>query len=166
MLWLRALIFTVLVPGMVAIFIPQQITGSRPPRGGWWSAGWLPSIGGALIYLRCLLSFIAAQGTPAIFFTRHLRSVLREEPGVLVRRDLYKFTRNPMYLGVLAVIFGQAIVFGSVGVALYGVLAFVFFHAVVTLFEEPHLKSRDRVAFEDYCRSVPRWLGLPRSRAR
>jgi protein-S-isoprenylcysteine O-methyltransferase Ste14 len=100
-----------------------------------------------------------------MFFTRHLRAIWGEEPPSLVRSGLYRYSRNPMYVGVLAAIFGQAIIFGSGAVALYGLLMIVFFHLIVTLVEEPHLRRRDPQAFARYAAEVPRWIGFePRRR--
>jgi protein-S-isoprenylcysteine O-methyltransferase Ste14 len=36
---------------------------------------------------------------------------------------------------------------------------FLFFHLVVRLVEEPHLRAMHGPAYEIYCRAVPRWLG-------
>jgi protein-S-isoprenylcysteine O-methyltransferase Ste14 len=66
-----------------------------------------------------------------------------------------------MYVAMLLVIFGQAIVFASRAVALYGVGAFLFFHVSVIRIEEPHLRAKQGAAWDDYARRVPRWLGLP-----
>jgi protein-S-isoprenylcysteine O-methyltransferase Ste14 len=162
MLKLRAVLFTVLVPGSVAVLVPWTIYAGAALAGGWWRAGWLLVIAGSAIYLRCLLSFLAENGTPAIFFTRALRSVLGEEPGTLVRSGLYRYSRNPMYVGVLAVVFGQAILFASLALTVYGVLLFVAFDIVVAFLEEPHLKARDPFAFEAYARATPRWIGMRR----
>jgi protein-S-isoprenylcysteine O-methyltransferase Ste14 len=110
---------------------------------------------GASLYLVCLASFLAANGTPAIFFTRPLRAVIGEEPTSLVRAGVYRFSRNPMYVGVLAAIFGQAIVFASRTMLIYGILTGIAFHLVVVLAEEPHLRSKQGAAYAEYCRKVP-----------
>ena len=162
MLPLRGLIFTLLVPCAIAVYVPRQIIDPPVPQGGPWQAGWLLIVLGSVVYLRCLFRFLAANGTPAIFFTKHLRSILGTEPPVLVRRDLYRFSRNPMYLAVVAVILGQAILYASPLLAVYGAVTFLLFHAVVIWVEEPHLNARDPKSFEDYRRQVPRWLGLPK----
>ena len=159
MLFVRGLIFTVAIPGLVAVWIPYRMLGGRPAAAGAWGLGWILVAIGAAVYLRCLAGFLASGGTPAMFFTRSLRWLIGEEPPLLVRGGLYRFSRNPMYLGVLAVIFGQAIVFASGPVARYGVLMAIGFHLAVVLFEEPHLRAREGAEYEEYCRRVPRWLG-------
>jgi protein-S-isoprenylcysteine O-methyltransferase Ste14 len=159
LLWLQGLIFTVLVPGVVAFFVPQWLRAS-PAAGGWWSLGWILFALGAVFYLRCLLDFLLAGGTPAIFFTRHIRAVLGEEPREIVRSGLYRYSRNPMYLGVLMAIAGQALVYRSRAIALYLIVAAVFFECVVVFVEEPHLARARGADYDDYRRRVPRWFRI------
>lgn len=165
MLFLRGLTFTVAIPGLVAGFAPFWILSGRPMAPGAWQFGWILVATGAAAYLWCLAGFLTSRGTPAIFFTRHLRWLIGEEPPSLVRSGLYRYSRNPMYLGVLAAIFGQALVFASGRLAVYGVLVWIGFHLAVVLAEEPHLRARDGAAYEEYSRKVPRWIGLPRARS-
>lgn len=160
MLPLRGLIFTLLIPGFIAVYAPHLLLGSRLQQEGPWQAGWLLIVLGGAIYFLCLFSFLAANGTPAIFFTRHLRMIIGSEPSVLVRGGLYKFSRNPMYLGVVMVIMGQALLYSSGLLAAYGATMFLLFHLVVIFIEEPHLKARNPKSFEQYHREVPRWFGL------
>jgi protein-S-isoprenylcysteine O-methyltransferase Ste14 len=163
MLWFRGAIFTILVPAVVAGYVPWLLANSTlSPRrfaAGYWRIGWVLVVIGAAIYLRCLLSFLAAHGTPAIFFSRGLRAIWGEEPPSLVRSSLYRYSRNPMYLGVLTLILGEALVYKSLPVALYALGLFAFFHLLVVFVEEPHLRAREGQSYEDYRRRTPRWLG-------
>src|SRR5262245_52706066 len=111
MLWLRGIVFTALVPVMIAGWAPAAIDPRRHAAGGAWSLGWSVVAVGVALYVFCLLRFLASGGTPAIFFTRPLRGLLGEEPRRLVQGSLYTLTRNPMYLGVVLAVLGQAIVF-------------------------------------------------------
>jgi protein-S-isoprenylcysteine O-methyltransferase Ste14 len=81
-----------------------------------------------------------------------------DAPRVLVVEGLYKFTRNPMYVGVLAVILGQALYYGAASVALCGCAALVGFALLVRFYEEPTLRRLFGAQYEDYCRQVPRWI--------
>ncbi len=161
LLWVRAIVFSVLVPGVVAFFVPQWLR-TTPAAGAWWSLGWIAFGVGAAIYLRCLFDFLRAGGTPAVFFTRHARALLGEEPKEVVRGGLYRYSRNPMYLGVFIAIAGQAVVYRSTRIVIYLLIAVAFFHCVVVFLEEPHLARERGRSYEEYCRRVPRWLGLPR----
>ncbi len=161
MLWIRGLIFTVLVPGVVGFWLPSAVDPGAHRAGGIWEAGWIPIAAGTLIYLWCLLRFLAAGGTPAIHFTRPVRFLIGEEPKGLVSGGLYRYSRNPMYMGVLTAIFGQAILFASPRIAGYGCVVLACFYLIVVLIEEPHLRATRGQAYEEYCRAVPRWIGVP-----
>lgn len=159
MLWIRGIVFTVLVPLVIGVVVPRTIDAAHP-QSGWWSAGWLMVAAGAAVYSACLLSFLAAGGTPAIFFTRHLRVLIGEEPPRIVELGLYRYSRNPMYAGVLAVVWGQAIVCASRRIAVYGLFLWLMFHLVVVLLEEPHLRASRGASYDEYRRKTPRWLGI------
>jgi protein-S-isoprenylcysteine O-methyltransferase Ste14 len=158
MLWIRGLVFTALVPGVIGVFVPIAMERGRHLQGGPWMAGWLLVAAGAAIYSVCLLRFLAWGGTPAIFFTRGLRSLIGEEPRTLVQDWLYRISRNPMYVAVVLGVFGQAMVFAAANVAAYGVVLWLFFHLTVVLLEEPHLRAQYGPSYDAYCRRVPRWL--------
>ena len=161
MLWIRGLIFTVLVPGTVAGWVPHALLGGRGLQLGLWQMGWVLVAAGTLGALSAFFEFLTAGGTPMIFFGRGLRFVVGEEPRVLVRGGLFRYSRNPMYLAVLSIVWGQALIFGSARLAVYGAALFILFHLVVTQIEEPHLRRREGAKFDEYCRHVPRWLGMP-----
>jgi protein-S-isoprenylcysteine O-methyltransferase Ste14 len=79
-----------------------------------------------------------------------------------VARGLYRFSRNPMYIGVLSMLAAQALYFGSGWLWLYAALIFTAFHAFVVLYEEPTLTRSFGAAYRHYRGLVPRWLpGLP-----
>lgn len=162
MLWVRAFLFTALAPGVVGFLVPTLLHSGVPLRGGVWKLGWIPALLGGAIYAACLLKFLAAGGTPAAFILRPVRHLVGEEPAQLVRGGLYRFTRNPMYVGVLTAIFGQAVLFASPSVAVYGLACWLGMHLFVVFVEEPHLRARQGRGYEDYCRRVPRWLGPSR----
>jgi protein-S-isoprenylcysteine O-methyltransferase Ste14 len=109
MLYIRGLIFTILVPVVVAVVVPSLLHRDIHAAIGLKMTGGLVILIGAALYGMCLLRFLISGGTPAIFFTRHLKFLIGEEPAKLVREGIYRFSRNPMYLSVLLVVFGQAI---------------------------------------------------------
>ena len=97
-----------------------------------------------------------------IFFARPLRWLVGEEPRALVTRGLYRVSRNPMYLGVLTTIAGQAVVFASARIASYLFVVALTFHFVVVFIEEPHLRRLNGAAYRGLPRRVPRWIGRDR----
>jgi protein-S-isoprenylcysteine O-methyltransferase Ste14 len=162
MLYVRGLIFTILVPFVVGVVVPSFLHRDIHAAIELKITGGVVILIGAVLYAMCLLRFLLSGGTPAIFFTRHLKFLIGEEPTKLVHEGIYRFSRNPMYLSVLLVVFGQAIFFRSSEVAFYGIELFVLFHLVVVFIEEPHLRSERGAAYEEYFRQVPRWFGRTR----
>jgi protein-S-isoprenylcysteine O-methyltransferase Ste14 len=151
------LIFTLLVPVVLGGLVPSWI-GGGDQNHVWSAVGWLPMLAGTTIYVVCLLRFLGAGGTPAIFFTRPLRSLIGEEPARLVEGGMYRLSRNPMYIGVLLAVFGQAILCASLRIAGYGLALCAFFQFVVVFLEEPHLRRERGPAYAAYYRRVPRWF--------
>ena len=163
MLWLRGLIFTVLVPLVVGYVIPQDLRDPGGVAPGLWQAGYVLIAAGVTLYFWCLVCFLLAGGTPAIFFTRHLSFLLGKEPPQVVRNGPYRFSRNPMYVAVVTAILGQAILYRSSRVLIYGGCAAIIFQLVVVILEEPHLRRTRGPGYEAYLRTVARWLGRPRA---
>jgi protein-S-isoprenylcysteine O-methyltransferase Ste14 len=157
MIFLKNLLFSVLVPGSVAGLVPWWIRrAAGEPQLAESPLAVVPGLvllcAGLGIYLRCVTDFGSAGGTPAPI----------DPPKQLVVRGLYRFSRNPMYVGVLSVIAGQALLFASWRLALYAAAIFGMFHGFVVLYEEPTLRRQFGASYEDLCARVPRWLGRPR----
>jgi protein-S-isoprenylcysteine O-methyltransferase Ste14 len=76
----------------------------------------------------------------------------------LVVTGLYRHVRNPIYAALVAVILGQAVLFGDWRLLLYGALVFVAFHIFVLAYEEPTLRESFGAEYETYCANVARWL--------
>ena len=150
---LKALLFVVLLPGVVAVYVPWHIMHAShsfgvPPRNVSTIAAALVVAIGAVVLLRCVWDFLAAgHGTLAPV----------DPPRRLVVRGLYRYTRNPMYNGVLAMILGQAWLFRSPALVAYALGVFAINHLFVVLYEERTLASRFGDAYLAYRRAVPRW---------
>ena len=106
---------------------------------------------GASIYLWCAWDFtFAGRGTPAPI----------DPPKALVVRGLYRYMRNPMYVGVLSILVGEALFFESRTLFEYAAIVFIFFYLFVVLYEEPVLKQKFGEPYQRYRQTVPRWLPL------
>jgi len=79
-------------------------------------------------------------------------------PQNLVVTGLYRYVRNPMYVAVVAIILGQAILFGDGRLMTYGVFIWLAFHAFVLTYEEPVLAQSFGAEYEDFRANVPRWI--------
>ena len=141
-------------PGFVAGLVPWWISQWRldAPFFGFAPirfAGGALAAAGILGLLECFARFaLQGIGTPApILPTRHL-----------VIAGLYRYVRNPMYEAVLAVIFGQALLWGNAAVLAYGASVWLLFHLFVRLYEEPTLRAAFGPEYDAYCVRVPRWI--------
>lgn len=76
----------------------------------------------------------------------------------LVVTGLYRYVRNPMYVGVAALVFGQGLLFGNIRVLEYGVVVWIAFHLFVLGYEEPTMKATFNGEYEEFCKNVPRWI--------
>jgi len=110
--------------------------------------GTVPILVGILTYLWCAWSFtFSGRGTPL-----HILP-----PEELVVSGLYRFVRNPMYVGGCLILLGEAFLFASPGLLIYALAMFAFFNVFV-YGEETRLRRTYGESYEQYCKSVPRWI--------
>jgi|ERR1051326_3887980 protein-S-isoprenylcysteine O-methyltransferase Ste14 len=156
---LRSIFFALLLPGTVTVLVPYLIVS----RGG--AAAFprfdvpgclslIPISVGAGILFRCIRDFaVVGRGTLAPV----------DPPKRLVVQGLYRYVRNPMYVGVLCILFGETLLFRSIRLLCYATSVFVVLNLFVLFFEEPILRKKFGESYNDYCRQVRRWLPrLPR----
>ncbi|WP_109508056.1 methyltransferase family protein [Nocardioides speluncae] len=146
-----SLVWFVLAPVMVAGVVPWWITrwdGSAPGVVVRDVVGGVLVVAGALVVTVCFVQFaVQGRGTP-------MPAAPTES---LVVSGIYRYVRNPMYVGVGAVIAGQALAFQSWGcTAWLGVVALAF-AAFVHGYEQPTLSREYGAAYERYRREVPGW---------
>ena len=144
-------LFLVIAPGTMAGLLPWLI--------GRWTLHpepfWLRITGVVLIVtgLPVLIDSFArfamqGFGTPApLAPTQHL-----------VVTGAYCYVRNPMYLSVAALVFGQAVLLGDWRIALYGAVFALVCHLFVVLVEEPRLMRDFGADYVTYRDEVPRWI--------
>jgi protein-S-isoprenylcysteine O-methyltransferase Ste14 len=151
---LGSALFLILAPGTVAGLVP------------WWISRWqmkpaffglsLLRIAGVVLILAglpvLLDSFarfaIQGLGTPApVFPTKHL-----------VVTGWYRYVRNPMYVAVLSIIVGQALLLGNIHVLEYGAAAWLVTHFFVLAYEEPTMRATFGEEYQQFCQNVPRWI--------
>jgi protein-S-isoprenylcysteine O-methyltransferase Ste14 len=148
---LKTLLFTILVPGFVLVGAPYLLLGGfpAPGRGPLAWLGLLCVVIGASIYFRCAWEFaVRGLGTPAPIAPTKF----------LVVSGLHRYVRNPMYIGVMLVIWGEAALFHSAVLAVYAVMVCIPVHLFVIFYEEPTLRRQFGEQYEEYRRAVPRWI--------
>jgi len=148
---LNTILFTIFVPGTVAIYIPLRLVGGwvRPANGPLTWLGVVTFLAGAAIYFRCAWEFaVRGLGTPAPIAPTKF----------LVTTALHRYVRNPMYIGVALAILGQAALFRSLYVLEYAAVMLIIAHIFVVIYEEPTLRRQFGESYEEYRRNVPRWI--------
>jgi len=78
--------------------------------------------------------------------------------GELIESGPYRYSRNPMYVGVVIAVVGEGIVFESLLGVGAAVIVWALFRQMVLSYEEPLLRSQLGEPFEEYCQRVPRWF--------
>jgi protein-S-isoprenylcysteine O-methyltransferase Ste14 len=151
-LW-RNIVFVILVPGVVAGLIPWLITGYELHDWGTWAwvvipvAAVLIAAGSAVLLYGVWRFATEGRGTPApVAPTQEL-----------VIGGPYRYVRNPMYLGVGAVIIGQALLSPSWAMLAYTLAFGVAVFAFVRLYEEPTLHRTFGEQYAKYVADVPGW---------
>jgi protein-S-isoprenylcysteine O-methyltransferase Ste14 len=150
---LRSLLWTILLPGIFAGYVPWRFFGlSRSefttfdPRH---VAGWLCVATGVVLLSACIFEFArSGRGTLSPI----------DPPRRLVVRGLYRYVRNPMYLSVTTIVLGEALAAGSRALALYWAIWFLGANLFVIAYEEPALRRRFGASYDQYAREVGRWL--------
>ena len=148
MLFLRALCSFLMLPGTVAGLIPAWIVSNDRGRAQGLSLGSVPIAIGVVMLLWCVRDFyVSGRGTLAPW----------DPPKRVVIVGLYRFTRNPMYVGILFLLSGWSFLAASPWLAAYGVFLAIAFHLRVLLYEEPVLKKQFGEEWDGYAATVPRW---------
>ncbi|HSR69390.1 MAG TPA: isoprenylcysteine carboxylmethyltransferase family protein [Acidobacteriota bacterium] len=153
-LWLRSLFWAALAPGTVTLLIPYLIvTRWGPATVSHWGVtqflGLALVLTGAGLLVHCIWNFAAiGRGTLSPL----------DAPRRLVVNGLYRYTRNPMYVSVLTVLLGEALLFQSLVLLGYAGAWFGLVHLVIVFYEEPVLRRQFGPSYRSYCRQVGRWL--------
>jgi protein-S-isoprenylcysteine O-methyltransferase Ste14 len=152
-LTLSSLLWTILLPGVVSGYVPWALFGVRDtvvnPGSPLQLLGLLFIGAGAALLIACIVEFArSGRGT--------LSPV--DPPKHLVVRGLYRYVRNPMYLSVTAILLGEVMLTRSGALALYWLIWFVVVNAFVIGYEEPTLRLEFGESYEEYVRTVGRWI--------
>jgi protein-S-isoprenylcysteine O-methyltransferase Ste14 len=153
-LLVRILLFTLVVPATVVVYVPARLARAPGSPVG-VVAGALVVTTALFLVSWCFYEFaVRGRGTPAPW----------DAPRHLVTSGPYRRSRNPIYVGVLLILLGEAAFFGSLALLAWAALTAVGAYLFVVLYEEPGLRRRFGAEYASYLAEVPRWL--PRLRRR
>ena len=152
---LGSAVFFIAAPGVVAGLVPWLITGWHVEKPSSTFAVVRIAVGAVIlvaavtVLIRAFARFVVeGSGTPA---------PIGPTERLVVGGD-YRFVRNPMYLAVVSAIFAQAMIFGSVGLLLYGIAIWAVMAAFVRWYEEPTLEERYGDQYDRYRQAVRAWI--------
>jgi protein-S-isoprenylcysteine O-methyltransferase Ste14 len=148
---LGSALFLILAPGTVAGLVPWWITRwpQATPALPLAVVGGSLVVSGLLLLIECFGRFaVLGRGTPAPVAL----------PERLVVTGAYRRVRNPMYVAVVAIVLGQAALFASPALLVYGLALWGGFHAFVLVHEEPTLRRAFPRDCAPFFAAVPRWI--------
>jgi len=149
----RSLLWTFLLPGLYAGYLPWRYFGVREALATIDGVReWIGVAGfaaGALLLAACIWEFaVSGRGT--------LSPVDPTES--LVVKGLYRYVRNPMYLSVTLIVASQVLLTGSRGLALYWAIWFAATNIFIIAYEEPTMQRKFPVEYAAYTAAVRRWI--------
>ena len=145
----RALLAFLALPGLVAFVVPLLIAWPSVREGSFNALALILLIPGIALLLWCVRDFLViGKGTLAPW----------DPPRSLVSSGPYRFSRNPMYVGVSLILLGWAMAFRSSGLLLYALIVILAFHLRVVFGEEPWLARTHQRKWNEYRSRVPRWM--------
>ena len=149
-LLLKNLMFTLAVPGTVGVYVPLLLARGRVPASGLvFLVALALLVTGGVIYAWCVWELaVFGLGTPAPI----------DAPKKLVVSGLYRYTRNPIYVGVLTVLLGWSVMFRAMNLLIYAFCVAICFHLFVVFYEERRLRLQFSAEYDDYRAKVGRWL--------
>ena len=155
-LWLliRNLAMIVLFPGTVVVYIPYRLLGAYPSPEltslslTQYLAVLLLMIGAAILFKSIWSFAYVGRGTLAPF----------DETRKLIVVGLYRYVRNPMYVGVLLILLGESWLFRSAALLAYTGFCFLVANILIIGYEENRLRHKYGDEFREYCKHVRRWI--------
>lgn len=140
--------------GLAMWLIDARMPIVRVASPAWMRAGWLFVGLGVALDLWSVSLFLRARTT--------INPLRPQRSRELVTTGPYRYTRNPMYLGLLLVLIGWACVLGSAG-PLFVLPLFVWIVTAMQIVpEEAAMAERFGAAYTAYAARVPRWIGSRR----
>ena len=144
--------FFVVGPGTVVGVIPWLITRWALPELGApgrvvQGVGVLLIVAGLVPLVHAFVQFAKAGGTP----------VPVAPPQRLVVTGFNRFVRNPMYVGLIVVVLGQAVLFSSLGLVVYALVIWAVTASFVHVYEEPTLARQFGREYDTYRHHVRAW---------
>lgn len=113
-------------------------------------------------------AFFAVAGAALIYLGRGAYADFSRVYGLkedeLIERGVYRWSRNPQYVGYALFLGGVSLIAMSIWAFSLALLFALFIHCYIVSVEEPHLRAAFGKAYEAYVNRTARYLGLPSRR--
>ena len=129
--------------------------GDLDPLRSFQNPVWIGLAGLFMASLGAMLAFAAQMSMAASWRI----GVAEGATGTLVTGGLFGFSRNPVFVGQLMLLLGTALAVPSIP-TIFGILLFAGSALVQVRSEERELRRTLGPAYDTYCQSVPRWIGI------
>ena len=148
-----------LLPGTVSVLVPIVVLIGTGLNVGWGLGGVVDTLP-VLLGLTLIAAGFSLWLWTVRLFARIGRGTLApwDPTRRLVVEGPYRHVRNPMITAVLAVLAGEAALFGSPPLLIWFAAFFAINYAGFCVYEEPDLERRFGEDYRAYKRNVPRWL--------
>jgi protein-S-isoprenylcysteine O-methyltransferase Ste14 len=170
-------IFTILLPWLIL----YRTEGMEEMRfdAGYPAVGWVLVLLGAVLYIRAFAERLRmtamVTASPATLgshgaVTGTAEETSAESPGRTADDDpagdsrpvwsegTHGWSRNPLLLGAVLILFGECLAFESLALLVYAVVYWAWLTLYLVFFEEPALRRALGDEYLHYCRHVPRWF--------
>ncbi|HEY4518494.1 MAG TPA: isoprenylcysteine carboxylmethyltransferase family protein [Candidatus Paceibacterota bacterium] len=111
--------------------------------------------GGVVILLIGLFFRLWASYT---FYSNDLKVLALKPQSKIVQSGPYRYTRNPLYVGIILILLGWTLILGSKAGLVAVVLSVILFHLDLTLSGEKELENKFGEEYRQYKLKVPRWF--------
>lgn len=152
---LKSLLFAICVVILMLILFSRIITGiDRILRFGDFQSSVTTIVGITLITIGGILRFWSAL----LFYRHRIKVISVHSQNKLITSGPFKFSRNPLYLGIICISFGATMLFGSISGFVFSILIFLGWDMLVRFREEKQLEQHFGEQYLRYKKIVRRWL--------
>jgi protein-S-isoprenylcysteine O-methyltransferase Ste14 len=150
---LRSLLWTLLLPGLFAGYLPWRFFGLSQAKVSLANPA-------HILGILCIVLGAVLLGVCIVEFAQSGRGTLSpvDPPRRLVVRGLYRYVRNPMYLSVTTIVLGEGLLTRSWALSVYWAIWFLSANLFVIGYEEPALRRRFEESYDEYTTQVGRWF--------
>ncbi len=154
MIYVKTIVVNVFIVAVILLVVMAASALDSPLGLQRLTSSAMPAIGWALVAVGLFFRFWASYT-----FYQHRIAILRPNAQhQLVEVGPYQWTRNPLYVGIVLITFGCALIFGSISGLVLAVANFIAWDLWIRFYEEKNLQQAFGGEYREYMKNRPRWL--------